>query len=444
MFTAPVGTKPDISIIKKAIKYNEDRKPKLEKLQEYYDGDHEILERIKVEALKNNKIVVNHARYITQINVGYLLGNPVEYQSKKKPEDIEPIVEEYKKQNIRNLDSILAKECSKFGLGYEYVYVNENSDAVSKKIPPFNCVIVYDDTLDHKKLFAVVYEEADINSKEYVGVWTVDDFEKITWTKKLDKDQSANHQFGDVPMIEYANNDDRIGDYEQVVTLIDAYNTLQSDRVNDKEQLGDAILMLYGFGLTKKQLTSLKENRVMSAPAETEGAKAEYLTKNLDEEQAEVLKTSIEDNIHKISMTPNMTDENFVGNSSGVALKFKLLPFEIAVNDKESSFEVGLMERFKLYNTYLGKRDAKVTEVPIHEVDAVFKKTLPQNDFEMSQIILNLMDLVDKETLLSQISFVQDASEVIEKAEKEGLEDANDESSEFGKDEPNKGDADEE
>ena len=49
----------------------------------------------------------------------------------------------------------------------------------------------------------------------------------------------------------------------------------------------------------------------------------------------------------------------------------------------------------------------------------VFKRNLPSNDLETSQVILNLMDLVDKETLVGQLSFIKDAKEVVQLKEKE-------------------------
>jgi hypothetical protein len=57
---------------------------------------------------------------------------------------------------------------------------------------------------------------------------------------------------------------------------------------------------------------------------------------------------------------------------------------------------------------------SKMEEVPIEEVDAVFKRNLPSNDFEISQMINNLADFVDAETLISQLSFIKDASEIVE------------------------------
>lgn len=52
------------------------------------------------------------------------------------------------------------------------------------------------------------------------------------------------HYFGAVPVTEFWNNEEQQGDFEQQISLIDAYNVLMSDRVNDKEQLVDAILKI--------------------------------------------------------------------------------------------------------------------------------------------------------------------------------------------------------
>ena len=120
-------------------------------------------------------------------------------------------------------------------------------------------------------------------------------------------------------------------------------------------------------------------------------------------------------------MVPNMSDVNFVGNSSGVAIRYKLLAFEQNIKNKERYMEKGLMERFKLYNHFLFTQ-SKMAEIPVEEVDAVFKRNLPSNDFEISQMINNLADFVDKETLVSQISFIKDASEIIELKAKEDEE----------------------
>ncbi len=430
MYTLPRDT--DISKltseqIHKIINYGVNLQKRFKKLEDYYLGVHDVLSRIKNSGLSNNKIVVNHPKYIVDTNVGYLLGNPVEYQTDDNY-DIEPLKDAYKKQTINDLDVEIARDCGIFGLQYEYVYANEDSEPRSTEIDNKQIVLVRDDTTEHKKLFAVIWRDVYSGDEEkkdkllYQEVVLVDKEKRLTYQiknsqmKLLEEEQ---HVFGDVPVIEYRNNPDFLGDFEPVISLVDAYNLLQSDRVNDKEQLVDAILVVQEMDFDENDIESLLEHRVIAGVPN--GADVKYLIKNLNEADTDVLRQTIENDIHKISMVPNMSDENFIGNSSGVAIRYKLLAFEQNIKNKERYFEKGLMERFKMYNHYLMVK-SNMQEVPIEEVDAIFKRNLPSNDFEISQMINNLSGFVDKETLIAQLSFVKDAKEIVELAEKEESE----------------------
>ena len=423
MYTLPKDTAITNQVLNDVIAYNERYKERFAMLERYYLGQHDILKREKDDVLSNNKVVVNHAKYITDTNVAYLLGNPVDYQ----PADgynIEPILNAYKKQTINDLDSEIAKDVSIFGLQYEYVYANEKAEPKSCEVDNKNTIIVYDDTVEHNKLFGLIYRPVyKGDAFKYWEIIYVDKEVKRTYkshSKSLEKvgvDEA--HAFGDVPIICYKNNPEYMGDFETVIRLIDAYNKLQSDRINDKEQLVNAILMFYGMDFDEEQAEELKVSRMLAnVPAD---ARAEYLTKTMQEGDVDILRKSIEADIHKISMTPNMSDENFVGNSSGVAIKYKLLPFEQNIKNKERYMEKGLMERFKLYNNFLITK-SQMSEVPVEEVDVVFKRNLPSNDLEISQMINNLADYVDKETLVGQLSFIKDASEIVALKEKEDEE----------------------
>lgn len=415
MYTLPKGTKITNSILNDVIAYNEQYKLRYEKLENYYLGKHGIMTRTKEERLKNNKVMINHAKYITDTNVGYLLGNPVDYQV-STGYDIEPVLDAYKKQTINDLDSEIAKDVSIFGLQYEYVYANEQAEPRSCEIDNKNAIIVYDDTVEHNKLFGLIYRPIEEGTTfKYWDIIYVDDKEIINY-RSTDKTLSRQgktqpHKFGKVPLICYKNNPELLGDYEPVISLIDAYNLLQSDRVNDKEQLVDAILCLYGMDFDDTQAEMLKDSRML-ANIPSDG-RVEYLVKTLQEGDVDILRQNIENDIHKISMVPNMSDANFVGNASGVAIRYKLLAFEQNIKNKERYMEKGLMERFELYNNYLSAL-SKMSEVPVEEVDAVFKRNLPSNDYEISQMINNLADYVDAETLISQLSFIKDASEIVE------------------------------
>lgn len=415
MYTLRADIEVTNKIINGVIQYNERLKSRYDRLENYYKCQHDILCRSKEDRLKNNKVLINHAKYITDINCGYLLGNPVEYQT-DSTHNIEPLLKQYKKQTINDLDTEIAKDVSIFGLQYEYIYSNSEAEPRSCQTDNRHSILVYDNTVEHKKLFGIIYRPIyNGNNFEY---WDVIYCDKNVVRKYNSYDKNLTqigadepHTFGDVPMIQYRNNPEYLGDFEPVISLIDAYNLLQSDRVNDKEQLVDAILCMYGMDFDDDQANMLKDSRMLAnIPVD---ARVEYLVKTLQEGDVDILRQNLEADIHKISMVPNMSDNNFVGNSSGVAIRYKLLAFEQNIKNKERYMEKGLMERFKLYNAFLVSK-SQMANVPIEEVDAVFKRNLPSNDLEISQMINNLSDYVDKETLVGQLSFVKSAKEVVE------------------------------
>lgn len=374
--------------------------------------------------------ITNHARYISKINVGHLLGAPVNYISSEGV-NIQNLDNAYRKQAIANLDVELASDASIFGQAFERIYANESSEARSVRVNPQNIVLVRDSTVEHNKMFAVIYQDflnekgETVKDKFSVTILTKDKIkegilngDRLEFARdpKTGEDISEEHFFGEVPVIEYQNGADRMGDFEPVLPLIDAYNILQSDRILDRERLVDAILAFYGTSFSPEEQRLLKDSRIIANIPE--GAKIEYVIKQINEADADVLRATIASDIHKISMTPDMSDQNFAGNSSGVALLYKLHAFEQHIRDKERYFEKSLLERFRIYNAYLASQ-SKMAKVSTEEIDVTFKRALPQNDYEISQIINNLSGLVDRETLVSQLSFVRDAKETVELAEKE-------------------------
>lgn len=418
-FTLPRGAQLTGDIIKKLIEKHKKYIDDYARLESYFDNDP------KINRKKPNDIVVYHnfARYITTLNVGHLLGNPVQYQASKGV-DISPILDVYKSQTISDLDSEIGEDCSMFGRGYELVYLDDDGNISSAKLDVYNTIVVYDNTFQRNKLFAIAYTPILDSSGNPIA----DNYDLTFWDEKYITtaklhgadftimEKPLQHNMGSVPVIEYVNNRRFTGDYESVITGIDAYNILQSDRVIDREKLIDAILVFYGVNLEPEDKAKLKSERTVGLPQD---AKAEYVIKNINEADAEVLRKTIAADIHKFSMTPDLSDENFAGNSSGVALLYKLLAFEQNVKKKERYFEKGLMERFKLYSHVLHLKSELSSEISTKDVDAIFNRNLPKNDYEASQMINNLRGIVDSALLVSQLSFVRDGEETVKLAKEE-------------------------
>ena len=416
-----------VEMIVSCIKEHQTTISRLDRLEAYYLGNHPILQRnLGDKGLPNNRIVANHAKYITDIAVGYVTGNPVKYEGN----GIEPILDVYKQIDIVSHDAELAKDLSIFGVGRELYFMTSDDNPIPKAtvIDPRQIFLVVDDTVEYKPLFGLhYYAKRDINNQVIgysVNVYTAGYITRY-FTRDINSvdyqfiDQQP-HYFGGVPIVEFWNNEEQQGDFEQQISLIDAYNVLMSDRVNDKEQFVDAILKLKGVVLgddeeqASQVIQLLKKYKVLELPAD-QNADAEWLTKNLNENDIEVLRNAIRDDIHQFAMVPNLTDKNFAANASGVAMKYKLLGLEQLAKIKERYFIQGLRERLKLFANVLR---VKGKAVDVSDVTITMTRNLPANDLEIAQIIsmLGSGQMVSSETLIAQLSFVHDPTEEAKKA----------------------------
>lgn len=401
------------------------------KNKRYYNGQHEILNRKREKNAPNNKVVCNHAKDITDTATGYFMGNPITY-SNTGEQDIDPLLKAFDDANIDDVDSENALEASMLGLTYEYVYAKEGqSTPTSKNISALHTFMIYDDTIEENELAGVYYYPKKNDAKEVVKwvatVVTANYKYQLNIENSPDVEGTINekpepHYFGEVPIIEYLNNKEGIGDFEQQIPLIDAYNTLMSDRVNDKEQFIDALLVLYGSILgddeeeTSEAAKKLREEKLLELPVD---AKAEYLTRQMDENGVEILRKAIKEDIYMFSHVPNLSDENFVGNSSGVAMEYKLLGLEMLTKVKERNYKKGLRKRIRLYCNFLGM---KAIALEAGSIIPSFSRSLPKNLQELAGIVYNLKDVVSMKTLLKLLPFVEDPDFEIEEVQKQADE----------------------
>lgn len=417
---------PDKQAIRRLINKHITFAAKLAENKRYYEGKHKILN----EYDRKNKLICNHAKDIADTASSYFIGNPVSYKSDI---DVAPLIDALESAGADEADGDNGLDLSIYGLAYEYIYVKEEETELTiKNLPPENTFVVRDDSIEENELFAVYYypKKDDANNARTVYAATIltQNFRYVLNVDDIEGAQSLleqpqAHYMGEVPIIEYQNNKLAIGDYELQIPLIDAYNVLMSDRVTDKEQFIDAILAIYGFIFSDEDATDdtgktaaqkLKEDKLIELP--DSNAKAEYLTRTFDETGVEILKRAIEQDIHKFSHIPCMTDESFGGNVSGVAMEFKLLGMENITKIKTRYYKKGLRKRLRIFANYIA---IKGTNVDISGITPVFTRALPKNLLEISQIVANLWEKVSKKTLLSQVPFVENVDDEIAALEDE-------------------------
>ena len=415
-------------LIYKLIQKHIQERSRLQDLKKYYLGDHDILkhERRNKNA-PNFKTVANHAKDIADTATGYFMGNAIKYNNTAES-DLEPLLEAFDGAEIDQVDAQNALNMAIYGRAYEYIYAKEGlTELDSTSVDPENVFLVYDDSIERKALFAVYYYEIKDDTKDatkyQAEVFTQNLHYHIVLrdssTGTTQNEEVEEHNLGQIPIIEYRNNHFAIGDYEQQISLIDAYNSLMGNRVNDKEQAVESILVLYGAQLADNQeeareaMSILAEEGLLELPTD---AKADFLKNALDENATEILRKALKEDIYTFSHVPNLTDKNFAGNSSGVAMEFKLLGLEMITKTKEANYKRGLRQRISIFAHYLGMQQIALEA---HSIVPQFSRGLPKNLLELSQIINNLEGKVSLRQLISLLPFVEDPDAELESLEEE-------------------------
>ena len=390
------------------VKFRGEELPRLQKLKDYYMNKTAILRRpCKDPSKPNNKVVHPYAQYITDTLTGYFVGEPITYSSNEDIDNLKMIYE-YNDEQDENMS--LAKDCSIYGKAFEYVYIDKDGQVRFLVMDPRQIIPVYGTSIENE-LIAVIrfYPRRDL-------VFGVDDVIVEVYTEKemrrYKSDESMAqlhyidaqpHAFNSVPFVEYKNNDDSYGDFEGVISLIDAYDALVSDDLNDFEYFVDAYLALYGYTAEPEDIAKMKDQRVLLMDMDS---KAEWLTKSGDSTGVETTKQRLERDIHKFSKTPDSNDTNFGANVSGVAMRYKLLGTENLGSIKERKFKKGLQRRLELISHILN-----VLSRPSFDwlgVEITFSRNLPVNEDDVSTMIKNLNGIVSKQTLVAQLPFVDD------------------------------------
>lgn len=394
-----------------------------DRLWRYYLGRHDILRTRKEGEVQ---VAVNYAKYVVDIALNYYLGRPVKYDPNQtdalgRPVDLSPLLDCYERQHIAEVDLAIGRTMGVMGDCLELCYATPGPNPAPKsaRIDPRNGILVCDTTVEHAKLFALVWDRREkITGEQYYFVTvytdrTARDFicGNLDGESFRPVEEVRYHWFGGVPVIAYTNNDDRQGDFEQILSLIDAYDGLMSSRLTDKKKFVDALLVFFGMTLAEGDEAKLaREKFIDGAPLD---ARAEYIQKTFNESEVQVLADSLVREMHKMTLTVDMSDEQFAGNSSGQALKLKLLTMDLLSRSKMRRMERGLRQRLELYNHWLVVRGA-MGMVDHSQVDVVFTPDLPINEAEIVDMVCRLQGIVDDQTLLSQLWFIRDPAEAVE------------------------------
>lgn len=388
------------------------------RLENYYQGKHKILnERKKDSTAPNNQIVNNMARYITDTAVGYFLGQPVVYSSPNEA-FMAALQDVFDYNDEQDLNTEMAKLCSIDGHAIEMLYIDTDGTIRQTKLRPGDVVLIY--SSDAQTLLGalrtILSSDKDGNQIKKVEWWD----EQQCWSFRsfnggaLELVDIQEHYWHDVPFIEYVNNEERLGDFEGVISIIDAYNRVQSNTANFFQYNDEALLKITKMGdVTSQDVHDMKEKGAIILE---DGGDIGWLIKDVNDTALENFKKRLREDMHLFSSVPNLTDESFGGSLSGVAISYKMWGLEQVCAIKERKFKKGLQRRIELITTIL---NIKGGNYDYRDIDIQFRRNKPQNLLEIAEIMSTLAPQVSHETLLQMLPTVDNVKDELERIAKE-------------------------
>jgi len=348
-------------------------------------------------------------------------------QDEKQKELTDSVLDEqYSKDTIFEI----AKESSKCGIAYELLYINEQTELKSKMFGARDFIPIYSNRVGEFLEGAIrLWQEDDIFDTSkityYAALYTKDEiitYRKAAFDTTYVLYDREFHMFTDVPVIVYQNNKECTSDYEDIISLVDAYDKAQSDTANDFEYFTDAYLAIAGakdgFDTDNdddgenvhNQVRTMKEERVLLLD---EKGQAQWLIKNINDTAIENYKDRLKKDMFFLAFVPALSDESFGQNLSGVAIEYKLIGLEELSVIKENKFRASLKKKLKLATDFINLKYC--TEFNPDDIQIKFDRNLIRNMAEKIESTANLEGVTSKRTQLEQLPFIDDPEEEFQK-----------------------------
>ena len=475
----------------KFIRHHVDRQvPRLKELMKYYLADTKIKSWAGSPNPDNahNRVSTGFA---PNIRVGYFMGNDVQYKivtdddsEKQLSKTLDNLITHYNdSSNTPYIDEMLKKDLSITGRAYDLVYVNAGETTLNlAKVDPTTCFVVYDDSIKAQPLFAVRYYQTGVLDEllqENYEIYTDSMIYRYHSDGGLPQtnspvnnavlDSAEPHFFERVPLTEYKNNDERIGDWEPEIDQMDALDKAISTMANFQEDFNDAAMVATGRFANKTKPVYEMDDRgnikvgkdgkpIVLVPPKpiidpkhhmfylepyiartglSEGQRTvvtptlQYVTKQYDSAGWSTYTNFLINEIHKYTNTPNVNDPNFASNASGVAMSYKLWGSDQERKIQEALYKRSLRARISACIAYWNKINALPGENDISVLaDMVkpnFDPNLPKNDEETAQLVQTLSGIPGLESMKSLREITQRITGVSPDDEQQRIDDEADE-----------------
>lgn len=381
-----------------------------------YVGQHDILSTAKKLFGPDNRLVVNMPHYIVDTFNGYFMGNPPKITLPDKGQN--QALQDWNDTNsLQDRLNEVSKQADLYGRSFLFFYQDEEAATKVAVLSPQKAFMVYDDTVAQQPLAFVTYAKDRQGKSKWVGNIYYPD-RTVTFGDVLGEE--IPNPYGMVPAVEFFDNMERQGVFDNVKTLCQSLDKVLSQKANQVEYFDNAYLKALGLNLDKdgdgKPDVDIMQNHMIYSPdAEAAEAVVDFISKPDGDTMQENMLNRLMDLIYQTSQVVNLNDKEFAGNSSGVALKYKMLPMQNMAANKERKFRQGLRQCYRI----LFSLGLVAPEDAWSDLDFTFQRNMPANLEVEADTAQKLTGITSQETALSVLSIVDDPKAELERKQQE-------------------------
>ncbi len=421
-------------VLMKAIPEFKRNQAEIRHLFNMYRGNQPILQRIKtVRPNINNKCVLNHANEIVSFKVSYLLSEPIMYVkrgTRESTDDISRLSDYMHLESKAAKDKEIADDFNICGVAYRLVLPNSARNYAELDEAPFK---VY--TLNPEQTFIIRYtgigapvvcgvfmiirRDDTGNEHEIACVYTDKMYYEIDLTSGgvggMTIIERHAHMLKRVPIIEYINNNSRIGSFEIVETALDAMNTLQSNRLDGTEQTVQSLMVFKNCEFDSgDDLDAIRENgAVMIKSGMGIDSDLKLLSPELNQQDQQVLMDNLYKEVLTITGMPAMASENTSDSSNNGAafMRGGWYSADARAKDSELLWKRSETEFLRLVLSIC--RDLGVLDLSISDIDMKFTRRNYEDILSKSQTLTNMLSAgIDPLHAIAQCGLFGDPTEV--------------------------------
>ena len=407
----------------------------MEYLINYYKGIQPILFRKKIYHEEiNNKIVENHAREIVSFKVGYLLWKPIEYVARKDKtivSQLEQLNDYFVIEDKVEQDKRIAKFQSICGTAYRLGIANDRYDLDPKNEAPFksyvvdprNAFVVYSEDFKREPVLGVIVDNVYNEQGELklrFQAYTNNMFYEII-DMQITKEKP--HTYGHIPLVEYPLNEERIGDFEQVLPLLDCINAVASNRIDAVDEFVQALMVFENVDIKDEDVKKLKELGAIKIKDASKELKANvrYLTQELNQSQIQTLVNYMYSIVLKIVGMPSQSDGNTSdsSNNGAVILKNGWQGADARASETEVIFKSSERQFLKLVLDICKVMTENKLSIGSTDIDIKFTRRNYENLWQKAQVLDLLLknDKVAPELAFQICGLFTDSEEAFTKSQ---------------------------